>query len=156
MLYFELSKCFANKLFYQLFSFRLQNVKRIYIYIYICVCVCVCVHRYYSKCIHMHTHACTHACTHTHTRTHTGTPTQEHSDYTKLNLHSLKQERFWWGLRQCSPISLQNTTGNADQLLMHSLCSVNNQTGDHIWMWETELTWRGKPGPTTWQWHTIL
>ena len=48
----------------------------------------------YSKCIHTHTcthtHTRTHTCTHTHTHTHTGTHTHKHSDYTKLNSHSLK------------------------------------------------------------------
>ena len=40
---------------------------------------------------HTHTHTHTHAHDHTHTRTHTGTRTHEQSDYTKLNLHSLKR-----------------------------------------------------------------
>ena len=40
------------------------------------------VPRDYSK--HTHTHS------NTHTHTHTGTCTHKHSDYTKLNLHSLK------------------------------------------------------------------
>ena len=54
----------------------------------------------YSKCIHMHTcshtHTRTHACTHarmharTHAHTHTHTRAHKHSDYTKLNSHSLK------------------------------------------------------------------
>ena len=54
------------------------------------------VHRDYSKHTHTHTHTHTHCHTHTHTHmharthTHTGTSTHEHSDYAKLNLHSLK------------------------------------------------------------------
>ena len=38
---------------------------------------------------HTHTHTCTHTHIHTHTHTHThrGTLTQEHTDYTKRNLH---------------------------------------------------------------------
>ena len=34
---------------------------------------------------------CTHAHTHTHTHTHTQAHTHKHTDYTKLNLHNLKQ-----------------------------------------------------------------
>ena len=54
----------------------------------------------YSKCIHMHTcthtrthtrmHTRTHARTHTCTHTHTHIRAHKHSDYTKLNSHSLK------------------------------------------------------------------
>ena len=39
---------------------------------------------------HARTHARTRTHTHTHTHTHRGTRTHEHSDYTKLNLHSLE------------------------------------------------------------------
>ena len=42
---------------------------------------------------HAHTQARTHAHTHAraHTHTHMGTHTHNYSDYTKLNLHSLKR-----------------------------------------------------------------
>ena len=49
------------------------------------VCVRACTHT------HTHTHTLTHTHAHTHTHTHTGTCTHEHTDNTKLNLHSLKQ-----------------------------------------------------------------
>ena len=46
----------------------------------------------------------THMHTHTHTHTHRGTSTHKHSDYTKLNIHSLKQEentRETWNESRC-------------------------------------------------------
>ena len=55
---------------------------------------------------HTHTHTCAHTRTHTHTHmrththTHTDTCTYKHADYTKLNLHSLKQVPANRDLRQ--------------------------------------------------------
>ena len=47
---------------------------------------------------HTLTHSLTHTLTHTQsltqTHTHTGTCTHKHSDYTKLNIHSLKKPRW--------------------------------------------------------------
>ena len=67
------------------------------IYIYTLVMradVCTCMHVYtHTKQLdthHMHTHACTCTRTHTHTHSHRGTIIHKHSDYTKLNLHSLE------------------------------------------------------------------
>ena len=45
---------------------------------------------------HTHMHAYMYTCTHTHTHTYRGTHPHKRSDYTKLNIHSLKPAANAW------------------------------------------------------------